>query len=299
MNRVPPTICPYTLKPFAEIRSSKEHVIPDALGGPAAFSVTADKHCNGLYGNGLDADFVNDSLMKAAAQFYNIKTRSGKSKLSVTGQITYDKTVIAATVDNFAGNSPTIYPKKPVTDAGNYFEIIADKKNFNKLLAATIKNNANKGVYLHSSGFQNPIGTFNGRIEHSFWKKTLGLIKVGYLSLVYTFGDDLIRSLAGKAFREAYNSNTHAELNNSGLNITELLFKGSVLPRSSKHKVAAVRDGNNYAVYVSLFEEQTFTRQFSFLANQEKLQSPQGLVYEVDAVKKQFTSRPFDAAIDQ
>lgn len=299
MNRVLPTICPYTLKPFAAIKVSREHVIPDALGGPADFSVTAEEQWNGLYGRGLDAHFVNDDLMKAAAQFYKIKTRSGQAKLSVKGQLTYGKTVIAATVDNFAGSSPTIYPKKPVTDAGNYFEIIADDKNFDKLLAATIKNNASKGIYLQPSKLQKPSGTFNGHIEHSIWKKTLGLIKIGYLSLVYTFGDDLIRSSAGVAFRKAYESKTQTELNNSGLDITELLFKGSVPPQSSRHKVAAVRDGNAYAVYVSLFEEPAFTRQFSFPANQKKLQSAQGLVYEVNTVENKLTSRPFNATIDQ
>lgn len=299
MNRVPPTICPYTLKPFAEIKVSEEHVIPDALGGPAAFSVIADEHWNGLYGSGLDADFVNDDLMKAAAQFHNVKTRSGKAKLAVKGQLTYDKTVIAATVDNFAGDSPTIYPDKPVTDTGNCFEIIADDKNFAKLLATTIKNNASKGLQLQPSDLQKPGGTFHGRIEHSFWKKTLGLVKVGYLSLAYSFGDDFIRSSAGAAFRKAYESTTKTELNNSGLDITELLFRGLLPPQSSRHKVAAVRDDNAYAVYVSLFEEQAFTRQFSFPANQIKLQSAQGLVYEVDAVRKKFTFRPFDAASDQ
>ena len=289
-----PTICPYKLQPIGPDDLSLEHVIPDALGGPETFSVDADKWSNSNLGSTLDGDFIDDDLIRAAATNYKIKTRSGFAKLKIQGHLSYEQNKIDAAMELGGDEPPRLHPKVPVVRTAEGFEILADHSHFDRRVAATIKNNAAKGTILEMTPPRTPAAEFRGQMTHSPWIKTLGLIKIGYLALAYTFGDQFVLSNAGHAFRKGFGSTSPTDLDNSGLDNPELLLTRLTLNPRPHHRVAAVRDGNAYGVYVSLFFEKAFTRQFSFPAGVQNFQQAQGEIYDVDAKRKKLTQQPFD-----
>jgi len=310
-----PTICPYYLKAITPEELSSEHVIPDALGGPSKFSVNAYKKPNNEYGLGLDARFINDDLMRAAAAHYKIKTRSGNAHVSIQGILTYKKNNISAAIEHLWGGVLKIHPRVPVVVEhlgdgflkihpripvvviDNGYEIIADHQNFEKLLKTTLKNNAAKGISLQTVNVHSPHGSFLGRISHSTLTKTLGLVKIGYLALAYTFGDKFLNSKAGISFRKGLDSQNETDLNQSGLDNRRILFSSLEPTRSACHLIAAVCLDDFYGVYVSLFSEKVFTRQFSFPIGEQDLCTAEGLVYKVNAKAKTLNIEVFDPTL--
>lgn len=85
------TICPYTLKPVSQLsEKSREHIIPDAIGGPDGFSVYAEKSENGRLNNAIDAPFANDDFVRMLATQHGVKNRSGPVTWKIRGKTTID-----------------------------------------------------------------------------------------------------------------------------------------------------------------------------------------------------------------
>lgn len=71
----PPYDLPVHLVSVADLSApSLEHIIPDALGGPNGFSVTADREMNSQLGT---SDLINDHALKFLAMSYGVKNRTG------------------------------------------------------------------------------------------------------------------------------------------------------------------------------------------------------------------------------
>lgn len=289
-----PTICPYLLKPLQPAQRSNEHVIPDALGGPEGFSVEADRTENSKFGEGLDGAFVNDDLLKAAAASYGIESRSGVVTLQVKGELEFEDKKIAANIEHGGTGRPTLHPRIPVSRIDEGYEIYADERKLDKHVKDVVRNNRAKGVDLNAVNRRPLRAAFRGRISHSMFAKTKGLLKIGYLALAYTFGDDFLNSNAGTTFRSGIASKNSSELDQTELDNAPSLFRSLPYEDSARHVIAAVRFENCYSVYVSLFGNEVFTRQFSYPLAVQALQSAQGEIFVVDAKKKTFSNRQFD-----
>ena len=63
----------------AHLRSSREHIIFNSLGGPSGL-VTEDvcKGCNSKLGDGIDADFLNEDIIVVLRQMHSLPGYSGK-----------------------------------------------------------------------------------------------------------------------------------------------------------------------------------------------------------------------------
>lgn len=84
----PRTRCPYTLMPLQDLKArSREHVIPDALGGPDAYSVEADRQINSDLGTELDGKLVSSTLVAAQRVLHGVKCRSGEPAWKVVGTL--------------------------------------------------------------------------------------------------------------------------------------------------------------------------------------------------------------------
>lgn len=59
--------CPYTGLPISKVVASREHIVPDALGGPNGFALAADRAQNSRYGQTVDSRLINSTLMGKAA----------------------------------------------------------------------------------------------------------------------------------------------------------------------------------------------------------------------------------------
>src|SRR4051794_39104880 len=79
-------LCPYTLKPLAELPEvNREHIFPDSIGGGAAYVVSVDAKTNSSLGTTVDAAFVDSPLLAALRSRLGIKSRSGLSKWRLNG----------------------------------------------------------------------------------------------------------------------------------------------------------------------------------------------------------------------
>lgn len=119
-----PTICPYLLKPISSKNLSREYVIPNALGGPIAFSVKAGQTFNSNFGSGLDAAFVNDDLLRAAA-YFQIKTGSGPARMQVKDELKFELSSTAAAIEFHGTGNLTLHLKVPAVKINGDSEIFA------------------------------------------------------------------------------------------------------------------------------------------------------------------------------
>jgi len=85
---VPKTLCPYTLKDLAAaIKTSDEHVIPEALGGTRVFAFRADSAKNSDLGSAVDAPLINSVLTKLLLVHYGISPLGRDVKAVLPGTI--------------------------------------------------------------------------------------------------------------------------------------------------------------------------------------------------------------------
>lgn len=78
--------CPYTCLPISKVVASREHIVPDALGGPNGFALKADRDRNSRYGDTVDARLIQSTLMGQAAADANVMTRTGPAEWSALGK---------------------------------------------------------------------------------------------------------------------------------------------------------------------------------------------------------------------
>lgn len=79
-----------SLELIANIESNREHIIPDALGGPNSLALNADAKTNSELGEGLDSRLINSPLMAMLASRAGVQARSGPVTVKLQGQLLAD-----------------------------------------------------------------------------------------------------------------------------------------------------------------------------------------------------------------
>ncbi len=156
-----PTICPYTLVSVADLSApSLEHIIPDALGGPNGFSVTADQKMNSQLGTSVDADLINDHVLKFLAMSYGVKTRTGDVSLSLEGTLNLDGEIIPQALKLSKGQLGLRMAKPVRTDpiTGHVTGVIGWGDEADQNLAAVTKRLQRKGFSVEAGESRSGLG---------------------------------------------------------------------------------------------------------------------------------------------
>ena len=283
------TICPYTTQPVASIQSSREHIVPDALGGPNAFALAADKTKNSTYGQTVDARLINSPLMGMLAARAGVETRSGPSTWSARGELLDG----AHPVDvRGSGAEVGFRLRKPVdidSVTGMPKGVMGFGEAAEQELARVTKDLERKGMTVVPGEQLTRDPTVHVSINHNLAETAQGLGKIAYLATVRVFGDAFINT-AGAA---QYRSWIDAELTTEALQATGLLtLPPSVAPQIPvsvthvNHVISCwVVDGRVFTM-VSLFNAPLFTRGFLVATPELTLPPFVGKVMVIDAAKK-------------
>lgn len=261
------TRCPYTLKPLVELQeASREHIIPDALGGPNAYSLTACRSENIKLGATVDAMFLSEPLIAMLRSKVGIKSRSGVASWKMEGT-TYE------------GNRPVhvtfphqgvveVHHKKPVErdEQNRSYKIIAPPDQANHILVNMRRKLSAKGVQLDmTSVSQSPNQTIHVPLIYNLNILRAGLLKIAYLACCHYLGDAFLEdSLNGewqKAIRiknaeEAAASLIRGQCFDGATHATKLL-----LPKLQEHEhaIAIVNLDHGPVVAVRLFGSEMLT----------------------------------------
>lgn len=194
------TLCPYKRVPISELDSSnREHVIPDALGGPNAFTILADSQMNSTFGSGIDAYLINNFVSRSIASRLGIQTRSGPATLILSGVNNATGTPVHAKIREgafdfrFTNNSVT----NPETGELIGFVGMDSDAEIALERANKAREKRGKGTFIASEP-ERIDSTFTGRVDVDIKMIAKGLLKIGYLTTVFTLGDKFILSESGR-----------------------------------------------------------------------------------------------------
>jgi hypothetical protein len=261
------TRCPYTLKPPAELQTtSREHIIPDALGGPNAYSVTACRLENSNLGATVDARFLSEPVIAMFRSKVGIKSRSGVAAWKMEGITVKGNRPVGISFSH--QGAVEINHKKPVErdKQNNSYRIIAPPDQANRILAEMRMNLSDKG-FTHDiiSTSQSPNQTIHVSLTCNLNILRAGMMKIAYLACCHHLGnaflDDPLNAEWQKAIRiqnaeQAAASLIHCKCFESASHVTKLL-----LPKLQEHEhaIAIVNLEQGPVVAVRLFGSSMLT----------------------------------------
>jgi hypothetical protein len=201
-----PTVCPHTAMLLSNMETNWEHVIPDALGGPAALGLVASKAANCSYGGGqgVDAKLVNDPYVRFLTVAAGVKTRSGPAVLALSGTYVEDGSPldIRLSKDSFEAQF-----KVPVMldNCGKPLALRrlsgTNSKKFNKAKACLEA----KGLTLAEAVSEKTAHELLFRLALNNFSACQGISKIAYLFTAWLLGDEFINSQAGRLYRNIVN----------------------------------------------------------------------------------------------
>lgn len=195
------TLCPYLVKPLAELNTDGEHILPRALGAPEAFILRASKKENNRLNSLIDSHFVNDPLIRMLSSVVGVKSRSGKVTAQLHGLTSKGDAFLA---DFEPGKVTPRFRSTVIKDLeGNVIGVKGFGDQVDKAARGLLESMRRRG----QDGFlvQPDDENVEPPLEMSFVSNWLdifrGLVKVAYLTSVWAFGDEAIASPSGESFR--------------------------------------------------------------------------------------------------
>lgn len=208
MNQL--TLCPYKRVAISEVVSSnREHVIPDGLGGPNAFTILADSQMNSMFGSSIDAYLINNFVSRSIASRLGVQTRSGPATLILSGVNNATGTPVHAKIRKglfdfrFTNNSVT-HP-----ETGELIGFVGMDSDAENALERANTARAKRGTGTFIAGEVEQIdSTFTGGFNLDLKMLARGLLKIGYLTAVFTLGDKFILSECGREMLAHFSQDT-------------------------------------------------------------------------------------------
>ena len=260
------TKCPYTLKPISAIDCSREHIIPDALGGPNGFALNADAKVNSAFGNGVDGTLINQPLMLMKASQAGVRTHNGAVVVKLQGTLVSDGSPTDIRI--FEDGQATFRSRIPVVKEPTTGEVIGVRgygEAAQQQVDALRAGHARKGRAVVAGKPVVGDSTTNVQVKHDLAADDQGLGKIAYLTAVWTLGDAFIDTPTAAAFRKLiFGPPTREAIDASGVRVLRDDGSGQpIMPRSARehHLICAITDGM-LVVHVTLFCESLFTRSY-------------------------------------
>lgn len=281
-------ICPYTCRPVFELEATREHIVPDALGGPNSFALKADKARNETYGATVDARLTGSPLLGMAAAAAGIETRNGPARWKVRGQLVADGSVVEMTGSQRATDFRFRRPVEVDPKTGNVRTVKGFGPALDKELARVRKDLKRKGRDLVPVAQQTLDSKVRGGFEHNLSETAQGLTKIAYLAAVWALGDEFIHSTAGGKYRAWIDAEpTAASLEAAGLRpIWSSMFSDGG-PRN-QHRIACLAQRDLLLTGVRLFSERLFEITIAVEVPEFRLPDGHGWLATIDATAKTF-----------
>lgn len=188
------TRCPYTLRPLTDVPElSREHVIPDALGGPDSYSVQCCRATNSEIGTRVDAPLVNSDIIRALRVQHEIRSRTGDPTLKIDGAETVSKTPVQLTFSK--DPSPHIRFKKPVTmsndgTTGKFIVTPEDRDSFLRKFTEGQESKGRKVAVTNET--RTPVGPLELEIHFEKTPTMRAMLKIAYLTAFEYLGDSFL-----------------------------------------------------------------------------------------------------------
>lgn len=282
--------CPYTCLPIAQVDASREHIVPDALGGPNGFALKADRVRNSQYGKTVDSRLISSPLMGKAAAEADVVTRSGPASWSIGGVLEADGAAIQLTGSHAGVDFRFRQPVEVVRDADGLMAIRGFGPATDKEVARVRKDLRRKGRDL---GIVEQRQTFNpvirGQFEHNLSEALQGLAKIAYLATVWAVGDEFIATQAGARYRSWIDAEpSAAALEAAGLHSAgRSMF--SVGGPNNEHLISCMAAGDHLVTGVRLFSKPYFEITIAVEVPELQLPHGHGWLATIDAKAKTFT----------
>jgi len=233
------TRCPYTLRPIEEIaESSKEHIIPDALGGPDSYSVGAAAAVNNTLGHTVDAAFLANPLIQMQRSKVGIKSRSGVADWKMSGE-TIDGGRPVDIIIPHEGDVDVRH-KKPVDKNADSYTIIAPPEQSDKLLNEIKKNLKRKGKQI--AGIQSTqieSQELHARLDINFTEIQSGMMKIAYLACCDYLGDEFLDDPLNPEWQKAIRAQTveaSEDIEIHGRALSENDAANLIFPKLAEHE---------------------------------------------------------------
>lgn len=281
-------ICPYTCQPIADITISREHIVPDALGGPESFSLAADKDSNSNYGASVDIRLIRSPLLGMAAARAGVKTRSGPATWKTQGVLAEDGSLVELVGSH---DRMTFRYRKPVEIDPVTRQVQAVKgfgDELDKEMARVTRNLRRKGRDLVPAETRVLDSLVKGSFQHNMSETTQGLVKIAYLSTIWAVGDAFISTSAGARYRmwldaeptaEAFAAADLRPLGKSLFNI-----QGS----QTQHHILCAISGQTVLTGVRLFNEPLFEIALAVEVPELNLPDGYGRLVTINTVTKSY-----------
>ncbi|MXN28143.1 HNH endonuclease [Delftia sp. CH05] len=287
--RYPNQICPYTSRPVGNIEASREHIVPDAIGGPDKFSLAACKQYNSRYGATVDVRLTKSPLMGMLAAAADVETRNGPASWTVQGQLVADGSPVEITG---AYSTASFRFRKPVAVDGSSpgSQVIKGfGAGLDKEVERVSKDLQRKGRRLEVTGTQNVGSAVRGHFEHNLAEAAQGLTKIAYLATVWALGDGFIGTAAGALYRSWIDAAPSSDaLSKAGLKaLDSSVFKRPGRP--TQHDIVCFVSGHTVVTGVRLFNERLFEIAIAVEVPEVRLPDQRGRLITIDAVTKTFT----------
>lgn len=281
--------CPYTCLPISDIDATREHIVPDALGGPNAFALSADSTRNSRYGASVDSRLINSTAMGMAAAAAGVRTRSGPATWATRGSLVADGAEVQVVGSH---ESMDLRFRKPVEVDPVTREVQTISgfgASLDKELARVRRDLQRKGRDLgvvEERQTINPI--VHGQFEHNFSEMAQGLTKIAYLATVWAVGDEFIETSAGARYRSWIDAEpTAAALEAAGLQPWGPSLFSEDGPRY-QHRISCMAFGELLVTGVRLFGERMFEVTIAVEAPELNLPDRHGWLATIDAKAKTF-----------
>ena len=206
----------------AHLRSSREHIIFNALGGPNAL-VTEDvcKGCNSKLGDGVDADFLKEDIIVVLRQMHSLPGYSGTvpdldaSATSIQTGDTHRMRISSGGPVNFSRN-----PERTTSideQGRTVFHLAGHRDQLQKILSGMQEKYKKKGLFLSEidgtpitdldvSIDQAPrVETREFKVRHTLNIENLnrGLVKVAFNFAHFVLGEEWTFGPDGARLRDA------------------------------------------------------------------------------------------------
>lgn len=281
--------CPYTGQPISQGDASREHIVPDALGGPNGFALKADRVRNSQYGETVDSRLISSPLMGKAAAEAGVVTRSGPATWSVGGVLEADGAAVQLTGSHAGVDFRFRQPVEVVSDAGGVMAIRGFGRATDKEIARVRKDLRRKGRDLgivEERQTVNPV--VRGLFEHNLSEALQGLTKIAYLATVWAVGDEFIVTQAGARYRSWIDAEpTATALEAAGLHPAgRSMF--SVGGPNDQHLISCMAAGDHLVTGVRLFSKPYFEVTIAVEVPELHLPHGHGWLATIDAKSKTF-----------
>ena len=206
MTKPPRLHCPYTLRLLAELPElSREHIIPDALGGPNGYSVQACRATNSRFGENHDAAFLNDPYIAMFRSRYEVKARSGAARWKMAGETVNEGRPVQVTC---SGTTVDVYHQKPLDvledENGKGYRIVAPSPQADEVLAQLQKGLAKKGISTSKPLIEKEEQqTIHVQMKIDLNVLQAGLMKIAYLATFDFLGDAFLEDPLNPEWQKA------------------------------------------------------------------------------------------------